>query len=353
MSFHRTGAYAINMGLGTDNVFRVGGWSASNNCLQMSGSGNITALGDFRAPVFYDSNNTSFYLDPASTSVINGLNVGAAVVIYSAGGFQYHEYRSDHVAFYKKTGSYNYYWRRSADGTSGGASQVELMSLTDAGVLTVATDIRAPIFYDSNNTAYYVNAAEQSILRNISLGGGTGGDATIHITGSIGGYDRLTQISPNAASKNGFNIMSARNGSNVDLWWSWGVDTSNRWRINQGVGFSTNGIIIDDVGNFTAAQNITAYSDIKLKKNIAVITDALNKVTSIRGVTFERVDTGHRGAGVIAQEIEKVLPEVVIEDTDGTKSVAYGNIVGLLIEAIKEQQAHINNLQDQIDSLRG
>jgi hypothetical protein len=66
---------------------------------------------------------------------------------------------------------------------------------------------------------------------------------------------------------------------------------------------------------------------------------------SVRGVTFERIDTGNRGAGVIAQEIEKVLPEVVMEDSDGTKSVAYGNIVGLLIEAIKELSAEVEMLK--------
>jgi hypothetical protein len=55
---------------------------------------------------------------------------------------------------------------------------------------------------------------------------------------------------------------------------------------------------------------------------------------------------------VIAQEVEQILPEVVREDDEGIKSVDYGNMVGLLIEAIKEQQTHINRLQEQINSLK-
>jgi len=97
--------------------------------------------------------------------------------------------------------------------------------------------------------------------------GGTGTDAALHIQSSYGGYDRLTQMSPNAASKEGFNILAAKNGSSVDLWWSWGVDTSNRWRINQGVGFSTNGIIIDDVGQITSANQAAAFGYKGLPQN--------------------------------------------------------------------------------------
>ena len=67
MSFHRTGAWAINMGIGTDNVFTIGGWSAQSNCLTVNGSGVVTALNDFRAPIFYDSNDTNYYMDPNGT----------------------------------------------------------------------------------------------------------------------------------------------------------------------------------------------------------------------------------------------------------------------------------------------
>jgi hypothetical protein len=102
-------------------------------------------------------------------------------------------------------------------------------------------------------------------------------------------------------------------------------------------------------GSITATGNINAQSDERLKQNIEEIPDALAKLISIRGVTFDRIDQpGLRQVGVIAQEVEEVLPEVVEDGLDGFKSVAYGNMVGLLIEAIKEQQKQIDVLKMHI-----
>jgi hypothetical protein len=101
--------------------------------------------------------------------------------------------------------------------------------------------------------------------------------------------------------------------------------------------------------------NVTAYSDVRKKKDITTIENALDMVCRMRGVRFRRIDTDQVGVGVIAQEMLEVLPEVVQQGigNDDTMSVAYGNIVGVLIEAIKEQQAHINNMQLEINSLKG
>ena len=103
-------------------------------------------------------------------------------------------------------------------------------------------------------------------------------------------------------------------------------------------------------GSITASGNVTAYSDIRLKKDIKPIENALDKISKINGVTFQRTDleTEERFAGVIAQEVEKVLPEVVNTDEKGIKSVSYGNMVALLIEAVKEQQQEINKLKEEL-----
>jgi hypothetical protein len=101
-------------------------------------------------------------------------------------------------------------------------------------------------------------------------------------------------------------------------------------------------------GAATFNNDVTAFSDKRLKENIETIPDALDKVCQIRGVTFDRIDAdGERQMGVIAQEVEKVAPEVVREDKseDKIKSVAYGNMVGLLIEAIKDLKAEIDELK--------
>lgn len=97
---------------------------------------------------------------------------------------------------------------------------------------------------------------------------------------------------------------------------------------------------VDGIGNMTAAGNVTAYSDIRLKTDIQVIPNALDKVQALRGVTYSRIDSGERQTGLIAQEVQKVMPEAVVEGMH--LSVAYGNLVGLLVEAIKELHAKFN-----------
>ena len=91
--------------------------------------------------------------------------------------------------------------------------------------------------------------------------------------------------------------------------------------------------------NITATNDITAFSDKRLKSDIETIDNALDKVMNMRGVSF--IKQAEKKIGVIAQEVEKVLPEVV---SDGEyKSVAYGNMVGVLIEAIKELKSELDN----------
>jgi hypothetical protein len=104
-----------------------------------------------------------------------------------------------------------------------------------------------------------------------------------------------------------------------------------------GIGKTGAGYPLDVVGEIYASGDIIAFSDERKKTDIEPIPNALEKVLQLRGVTFNKLDDDNRRhAGVIAQEVEKVLPEVVYTSEDGTKSVAYGNLVGLLIEAIKE-----------------
>lgn len=78
MSFHRSGNYAVNFGLDADNVMRIGGWSAAADRWVLDMSGNNTVAGSFRAPIFYDSANTNFYGDFASTSVMNSIRFGTS-----------------------------------------------------------------------------------------------------------------------------------------------------------------------------------------------------------------------------------------------------------------------------------
>ena len=127
-------------------------------------------------------------------------------------------------------------------------------------------------------------------------------------------------------------------------------------------GSAITGVRVDfsDAGAIICNGNITAFgntSDIKLKENIEVISDALDKVKQLKGITFNYKKDGKRSTGLIAQDLEKVLPEAIYETIDADingdpedkhLAIRYGNTVGLLVEAIKEQQKQIETLNDYV-----
>jgi hypothetical protein len=121
---------------------------------------------------------------------------------------------------------------------------------------------------------------------------------------------------------------------------------------------STGGPTWTTGGQLSATGDIIAYSgsDQRLKDNIVPIPDALDKVLSISGNTFnwnEKSDKEGNDVGVIAQEILEVLPEAVTTRDNGYLAVRYEKLVPLLIEAIKEQQETIINLQNRLEILEG
>lgn len=97
------------------------------------------------------------------------------------------------------------------------------------------------------------------------------------------------------------------------------------------------------------AGTINTTSDKRAKDDITPITGALDKVQQLGGYSFTLKATDEKSSGVIAQEVQKVMPELVQEDAEGLLSVQYGNMVGLLIEAIKEQQAQIDELKQKLN----
>jgi len=104
-----------------------------------------------------------------------------------------------------------------------------------------------------------------------------------------------------------------------------------------------------NVTGIITANDFNSASDIKLKDNVKTIADPINKIIKIDGVSFDWKNNSKPSMGVIAQNIEKVLPELV---TDGdTKTVNYNGITGLLIECIKSQQKQIDDLNQRIDNL--
>ena len=125
---------------------------------------------------------------------------------------------------------------------------------------------------------------------------------------------------------------------------SWYFQGHNNWIFRNGSG--TDVLTTDNSGNLTATGNVTAYSDIRLKKDIEVIPNALDKVLNMRGVNYTDIELGDRRTGVIAQEVQAVMPEAVREREEYL-AVAYGNLVGVLIESIKELEARVRELEGE------
>jgi hypothetical protein len=117
-----------------------------------------------------------------------------------------------------------------------------------------------------------------------------------------------------------------------------------------GVGTTVPSTTLQVLGTITCID-INSTSDIKLKENIHSIDNPLDKVMQINGVGFRWKDTKEDAIGVIAQNIEEVLPELVKEN-DQHKSVNYNGLIGLLVEAVKTQQEQINTLRQEIEELK-
>jgi hypothetical protein len=306
------------------------------------------SLVNFHAPIMYDYNNTNYYVDPASSSVLNAdlttdqyyargwfRNNSSGNGLYNQATGQH--FYSDEASGWNIAGNSVNSWLRFRD-SYGGTIRGYLHATTnnDIGFLNQAgnwrarvvsgdyfliegSSARAPIFYDSNNTSYYADPASESVFNTVTFFG----ELNLSATGQT--Y----------------------------------VDHTGTIIFRNQSGYAASASLTTG-GDFTTAANITAYgspSDINLKENIENIPNALEKLLTLNGVNFNYKKDGSRSTGVIAQEVEKVLPEVVYEATnvegdEQFKAVRYGNMVGLLIEAIKEQQTLINNMQDQINSLK-
>jgi hypothetical protein len=121
---------------------------------------------------------------------------------------------------------------------------------------------------------------------------------------------------------------------------------ANTFYITTGAGTTTSGIRMNNDGNVTVAGTITESSSIRYKENIETLKYGLDKVVQLRGVTYNKKDTGVKEIGLIAEEVESILPDVILRNQEGEPdSVSYGRITAVLIEAIKELKIEIEELK--------
>ena len=175
------------------------------------------------------------------------------------------------------------------------------------------------------------------------------GAATLSSTLAVTGATTLNAATTiNLASAGALNINTSGNLNGLRFYsgstitGQIGASTTYPFYVSNNAGTAM--FYTDTSGNFTATANISAYSDAKLKTNVRTIDDALTLVEQLRGVYYDRIDSGEEGIGVIAQELKAIFPQAVHE-SDGTLAVSYGNLVGPLIEAVKILSARVKKLE--------
>tara|TARA_R110000868_G_scaffold29897_6_gene111239 strand:+ start:3272 stop:7120 length:3849 start_codon:yes stop_codon:yes gene_type:complete len=207
------------------------------------------------------------------------------------------------------------------------------------GFSNVAVGVNAGLQVSGNINVFVGNNAGSNCngSANLIIGANAGLDQT-------GNGNVIIGAGASAANLNGNYQLSIGNGE--DNTWIYG---NNSYFVGMGTKSPTERLHVQ--GNIRATGSFVG-SDIDLKKNIQTIPNALDKVLQLRGVEFDWKDTNKHQIGVIAQEVEKIIPEVVVGE-NGDKAVAYQNLVAVLIEAIKEQQEIIVDLQNRLEILEG
>jgi hypothetical protein len=225
---------------------------------------------------------------------------------------------------------------------------------TVVGLRITAADVEGSIAAAANSVQLTGNqtiAGTKTFSNQIVASGGVQGDVTgnagtvtngVYTTGDqIIGGNKTFSGDVRVASRILMNNEISPNTTTLQ----WGDNTGWTFRMMTNVsGTPTLRYSFTDTGNFTATGNVTAFSDIRLKTDLTKISNALAKVNQLNGYTYKRIDTGERQTGVVAQEVQAVLPEAVLDNGE-TLAVAYGNMVGLLIEAVKELTARVDKLE--------
>ena len=255
------------------------------------------------------------------------------------------------------------------DGVGSGAAVVDGFDKIDIGANATRnggsfSDVTATSTTTFTNKTFDADATGNSLtnVEDANIKSGAAIDATKIADGSVTSteFQYINTLSSNAQTQISAKLNSALPN---DAWIS-SADGRNRlyftsnantvmkfdtqWRVDNNAG--TTMLSCDTSGNFTATGNVGAYSDMALKEDIYQIENALEKVNQLRGVHFTRKSNSSKEIGVVANEVEKVVPELVDEHEDkelGTvKTMKYANTVGLLIEAVKDLSKQVEELKN-------
>ena len=270
---------------------------------------------DVRGTEFYDYNDTGYYVNPSSNGGASLVSIGdwrQASGTWSgevAGKMQYH--------------SNNWYIQYSTETIFRNASAVNTMIMTASGDMTVHSSSRAPIFYDSNDTGYYVDPHNISAIRRLTLASSA---TTTFATPNVMSY-----ASSNTAGAAQYHIRFVANNGN------------------------TNGSISTNYYQTTYATT----SDYRVKEDFQSIINATSRLMSLNPVNFQWKDSDMRTDGFLAHEVAEVVSDAVVGEKDAVdekgndelQSLDQSKLVPLLVKTIQEQQGVIEALEARISAL--
>ena len=250
------------------------------------------------------------------------------------------------------------YWLSGDGGNEG-------IYIYSSGDVSIPEDISCHGDISCNNNIQATNITASSTLQaNGYIRTGTPsvsyGSGDIAATGSIVSDNVVRTGSPTVTSYGSGDIAATDDmicdddayvGDNLLVW--------DHAGINAGGGYST-AYALHLAGTGASTGGWVQYSDIKFKTNIQNIENPVSRMLQLNGVSYnyktvefkEREFPEGKHFGLIAQEVEKVLPEIVQEDEHGDKTIAYIELIPVLLEAIKQQQKDIEQLQDQVNQLK-
>ena len=339
-----------NVGIGTASPSRrldvdgIQGWQLSN--LETAYL-NPTATGtDFALKDQYNANIIRLDSRPNAVSYFNGGNVGIGTTspnamlhvtnsIQADGGNTFGVDNAGHQIYMSSGGS-------GLGGEFGTGYARNLIKSDGSATIHIGdnTSLISRILLDAGSAgvAGYISLQTKQAERvrvngdgNVGIGE-TSIDARLHITTASAGLVNQKFESVGSAA------------------WRIGIPAGSTSFVfdNANDNLSSAKLSIDASGNLTAAGDVTAYSDARLKENVETLPNALESVKAMRGVTYNKIGEEKESIGVIAQEVQAVLPQLVSEHKDEMLSVAYGNITAVLIEAVKELTAKVESLEEQL-----
>ncbi len=342
-----------------------------NKMIQVSGGSQMYS-DNIRSNIFYDKNNTGYYTNPASTSRMNNITVNRINSPYAGGNSGITRSSSPYSYGFQESGGWGYPYPDMVFQFHTGLSFAANPSYQG---------MRFFNDYNSNTVRFQINGSSSYTYANtwLRVAGANQGIYSSH---------NGAHFEPNAQTGYGsWNFRGSRSGWRGISFHDAGYDPHVMWDGSGNGGFyhedlgrwllyhnrgnncmgvassaTRSGYRMQVNGSLWCTGNIVAYSDERRKENIETIENGLEKVLQLRGVTYTRKladweeerDNSFQGKqmGLIAQEVMEIVPEVVTHDVEDDEfGIDYPKMVGLLVEAHKDQQKLINSQQEKIDKL--